>query len=324
MQLQHAKLLGTGAGTSASAPHAPVEAESLESKAAHAHLAEQLLVQERLSSQSRIERLQQQLQEARVLLRTSVEEQSRLKKESLDSAELIRELKRQVEEGSSARAQNHSQTSDIITSLKSSLEARSQELHAQVTALSSGNDRRKQHLALAKNEIDSVRACVTLAADHAQAALQAKAKVSGRSSAALHQYFWAHSCGWYLKESSGEQQGPLDMAHLSRCVPTQRASCWCDGFKTWLPYEQVMAFVERSLSGAAGEDDAEFDAVQPRCAFCTRGPPMRSNAPLLHFKQMPPRLRSQLLLLLPAAPARRISSCSSSIPLRCLKQCGPQ
>ena len=107
-----------------------------------------------------------------------------------------------------------------------------------------------------------MRACVTLAADHAQAALQAKAKVSGRTSAALHQYFWAHSCGWYLKESSGEQQGPLDMAHLSRCVPTQRASCWCDGFKTWLPYEQVMAFVERSLSGAAGEDDAEFDAVQ--------------------------------------------------------------
>ena len=254
--LADGNLQSTSAG-----PSVPVEAESFETMAAQLQLVEQLLAQERLSSQSRIDRLQQQLQESKSLLRVSIEEHSRVKKECMDSAELIRELKQQVAD-SSARSQNHSQTSHLITSLKSSLDARSQELQAQVTALAAGSDRRQQHVALAINEMDSVRACVALAADHAQAALQAKSKASGRAGAALRKYFWEHSCGWYLRESSGEQQGPLDMAQLSRCAPKQHASCWCDGFKTWLPYEQAMAFIKRASSDTAGEDHADFDAVQ--------------------------------------------------------------
>jgi hypothetical protein len=223
---------------------------------------EQTLRQERLSSQSQIQQLQRQLHESKLLHQSSVEQQSHLLNEHMQSIELISDLRKQIEENNNSRAQHQVQTSDLITGISSSLEARTQELQNQVQALAAGSDRRKQEAVIARDELQSLRTCLALATDHAQAALRAKAKGLGRDREPMHMCLWERSCGWYLKDSSGEQQGPLDLTVLEKIAPKSTTSCWCEGFKQWLPYDKAMKVIKRTSPGSAGKDDLEFDAVQ--------------------------------------------------------------
>ncbi len=60
----------------------------------------------RLSSQSQIQQLQRQLHESKLLHQSSVEQHSRLSKEHLQEIELIRDLRKQIEEYNNLRAQH--------------------------------------------------------------------------------------------------------------------------------------------------------------------------------------------------------------------------
>jgi hypothetical protein len=234
----------------------------LESRRAQ-HLAEQLsdmeqaLQLERAASQSQIEQLQRQLQESVELQRASAEEHARLSKQHTESVQLISDLQKLVEDSNAARVRQQSETSDLVAGITSSLAARTQDAQDQVPAVSAGSDRQSQGAAAASAELRSLRSCLALASDHAQAAMRAKAQLAGSAREPVHRCLWESSCGWYLKQPSGEQQGPLDMAALSKIAPKQITSCWCEGFKKWVLYDRAM----RVMRQGAGRDD-DFDLVQ--------------------------------------------------------------
>jgi hypothetical protein len=191
-----------------------------------------------------------------------------LETESAKATELISSLQKQIDESNSARALHQSQTADLITGIRESLESRTRELQAQVAAFAAGGEKRNDDAALAAKQLQLLRASLALASDHAQAAMRANVPVHGTGAVGerMHRYLWARSCGWYLKDATGEQQGPLDMAVLAKAAK-QSTSCWCEGFTKWLPYEHAMAAIKLAPAEAAGKRpptarDTVFDAPQ--------------------------------------------------------------
>jgi hypothetical protein len=237
------------------------------------HFAEKLLIMEqtmhdeRATAQRRISELEQQLQQSNSLLQASMAHTSCSATESTAAAtELISSLQKQIDESNSARALHQSQTADLITGIRESLESRTRELQAQVAAYAAASEKRNDDAALAAKQLQLLRASLTLASDHAQAALRARVQGSGAAGEPMHHYLWARSCGWYLKDASGEQHGPLDMAVLAKAAK-QSTSCWCEGFTKWLPYEHAMAAIKLAPAEAAGKRPATkretvFDAPQ--------------------------------------------------------------
>jgi hypothetical protein len=230
-------------------------------------IMEQTMHDERASAQRRISELEQQLRQSNSLLQASKAHTSCSATESAAAAtELISSLQKQIDESNSARALHQSQTADLISGIRQSLESRTRELQAQVAAYAAGIEKRNDDAALAAKQLQLLRASLTLASDHAQAALRARVHGSGAAGEPMHHYLWARSCGWYLKDASGEQHGPLDMAVLAKAAK-QSTSCWCEGFTKWLPYEHAMAAIKLAPAEAAGKRpptkrETVFDAPQ--------------------------------------------------------------
>jgi hypothetical protein len=133
------------------------------------------------------------------------------------------------------------------------LEAQSEALQSQTRAFS---EQRQRDAAVVGSHLQSVRACLALASDHVQAAARARAKAAVGACEPMHQYLWERGCGWYAKGTSGEQQGPFDMAVLNKRAAEQCRSCWCEGFSKWLTYEQATAILKQASLCP------DFDAVQ--------------------------------------------------------------
>jgi hypothetical protein len=265
-QIKHLRMLGdvsskeslTPLVTQSNSLHSPGtdnSSRTIDSRASETalHCAEQLkLMQQTLSherSSFQCHTDARQLLELKSLLQSSYEQQCRLAAENLAYAQLVEQLRSQIEVSSNAHAHLHAQTLGLVAGMESSFENRTQQLQAQVAAAAAFDEKRHAPAIMSVSELKSLRSLLAVAADHALVAMRAMVQGAEMSCEGVQRNLLERSCGWYMKNASGEQEGPMNMQDLRRRLPHPTARCWCEGFARWLPYEEAIAVMQSASFG---------------------------------------------------------------------------